>query len=101
GHLWALLAEPLPAKLCRLYVLNVARRLGVAVKRDKSDGIEVFPRQNELQSGEFGNAIRGPLGIHRASMIRYWFEAAEPNLEAQFRLLRQVKRVSREQFQTL
>ena len=96
GHLWIFLAEPLPAKLCRLYVLHVARRLGIAVKRDKEDGIEVFPRQNELRPGEFGNAIRGPLGIHRASMQRYWFEAAEPTLDAQFQMLRQVRRVARE-----
>ena len=101
GHLWIFLAEPLPAKLCRLYVLNVARRLGIAVKRDKEDGIEVFPRQNELQPGEFGNAIRGPLGIHRASMQRYWFVAAEPTLDAQFQLLRQVRRVTREHLDAL
>lgn len=101
GHLWAFLAEPLPAKLCRLYALNVANRLGIEVKHDKSNGIELFPRQSELQPGEYGNAIRGPLGIHRASMQRYWFESAEPNLDAQFRLLRQVKRVSREQLETL
>jgi hypothetical protein len=96
GHLWTFMAEPLPAKLCRLYVLNVARRLGIAVKRDRSDGIEVFPRQDELQPGTYGNAIRGPLGIHRASMQRYWFEDAEPTLEAQFQMLRQVRRVARE-----
>jgi hypothetical protein len=101
GHLWVLLAEPLPARLCRLYVLNVAHRLNIAVKRDTSDGIEVFPRQNELESGEFGNAIRGPLGIHRASMQRYWFEAAEPTLDAQFQLLRDVKRVTREHLDTI
>jgi hypothetical protein len=101
GHLWIFLAEPLPAKLCRIYVLNVARRLGIAVKRDKEDGIEVFPRQDELQPGNFGNAIRGPLGIHRASMQRYWFEAAEPTLDAQFQLLRQVRRVTREYFEVL
>jgi len=101
GHLWVLLSEPLPARLCRHYVLNVAQRLGIALKRNTSDGIEVFPRQNELQSGEFGNAIRAPLGIHRATMNRYWFEDAEPNLEAQFRLLRQVKRVNRELLETL
>jgi hypothetical protein len=101
GHLWIFLAEPLPAKLCRLYVLNVARRLGIAVKWDKEDGIEVFPRQNELQPGEFGNAIRGPLGIHRASMQRYWFVAAEPTLDAQFQLLRQVGRVTREHLDAL
>jgi len=101
GHLWTFLAEPLPAKLCRLYVLNVARRLGIAVKRDRSDGIEVFPRQNELQSGEFGNAIRGPLGIHRASNERYWFEDAESALEAQLDLLRQARRVTRERLEAL
>jgi len=95
-HLWTFLAEPLPAKLCRLYVLNVARRLDIAVKRDRSDGIEVFPRQDELQPGAYGNAIRGPLGIHRASMQRYWFEAAEPTLDAQFQMLSQVRRVARE-----
>ena len=101
GHLWTFLAEPLPADSCRLYVLNVARRLGIAVKRDKSDGIEIFPRQNKLEPGEFGNAIRGPLGIHRANMQRYWFEAAEPNIEAQFQLLRDVKRVTREHLDAL
>jgi hypothetical protein len=101
GHLWAFLAEPLPAKLCRLYVLNVASRLGIAVKQGKLDGIEVFPRQSELQPGEFGNAIRGPLGIHRASVLRYWFESAEPDLDAQFQLLRQVGRVTREHLEAL
>jgi hypothetical protein len=101
GHLWIFLAEPLPAKLCRLYVLNVARRLGIAIKQNKEDGIEVFPRQDELQPDEFGNAIRGPLGVHRASMERYWFEDAEPTLEAQLQLLCQVKRVTREELETL
>jgi hypothetical protein len=101
GHLWTFLSEPLPAKLCRLYVLNVARRLGIAVKRDRTDGIEVFPRQDELQPGAYGNAIRGPLGIHRASMQRYWFEAAEPTLDAQFQMLRQVRRVAREHIEAL
>ena len=84
GHLWIFLAEPSPAKLCRLYALNVARRLGIAIKQNKEDGIEVFPRQDELQPGEFGNAIRGPLGVHRASMERYWFEDAGQPLKRSF-----------------
>ena len=91
----------MPSRLCRLYVLNVARRLGIAIKKDRSDGIEVFPRQNELQPGEYGNAIRGPLGIHRASVQRYWFEAAGPTLDAQFQLFRQVRRVTREHLESL
>jgi hypothetical protein len=101
GHLWIFLAKPLQAKLCRLYVLNIAHRLGVAIKRNKKEGIEVFPRQDELQPGEFGNAIRGPLGIHRASMKRYWFEDAAPTLDAQLALLRRVQRVTLEQLETL
>jgi hypothetical protein len=101
GHLWVFLEEPLPARLCRLYVLNAARRLGIAIKKDRSDGIEVFPRQDELQPGDYGNAIRGPLGIHRASMQRYWFEDAESTLDAQFELLRQVRHVTRENLEAL
>jgi hypothetical protein len=101
GHLWTFLAGPMPSRLCRLYVLNVARRLGIAIKKDRADGIEVFPRQNELQPGEYGNAIRGPLGIHRASVQRYWFEAAGPTLDAQFQLFRQVRRVTREHLESL
>ena len=97
GHLWFFLARPLKAKLCRTYVLNIARRLGIAIKRGETDGIEVFPRQNEITSDEYGNAIRGPLGIHRASMQRYWFEDAAPNLAAQIELLNRVRRVTKEQ----
>jgi hypothetical protein len=101
GHLWALLAEPLPARLCRLYVLNVARRLGIVVKKGKSDGIETFPTSDEIRRWSFGTAIRGPLGIHRASKERYWFEGAAPTLEAQFDLLRNVRRVTREDLESL
>jgi hypothetical protein len=101
GHLWIFLAEPLPAVLCRLYVLNIAHVLSIAIKQDKKDGLEVFPRQNFLQPGEFGNAIRCPLGIHRASQLRYWFEDAAPNLDAQLQLLREVPRLGREQLESL
>jgi hypothetical protein len=87
--------------LCRLYVLNIAHVLSIAIKQDKKDGLEVFPRQNFLQPGEFGNAIRCPLGIHRASQLRYWFEDAAPNLDAQLQLLREVPRLGREQLESL
>ena len=58
------------------------------------DGIEIFPRQDELREGEFGNAIRGPLGVHRANMHRYWFEEAAPDLQSQFAYLRGVRRLT-------
>ena len=96
AHLWILCGEPLPAKDCRVYIYNLALRLGVPIKGtlNQLDGIEIFPRQDELRAGEFGNAIRGPLGVHRANMHRYWFEEAAPDLQAQFAYLRAVKRLT-------
>ncbi len=70
AHLWILCKEPLPVKDCRVYIYNLALRLGVPIKGtlNQLDGIEIFPRQDELREGEFGNAIRGPLGVHRANV---------------------------------
>jgi hypothetical protein len=102
GHLWIFFATPLSAALCRLYVLNVARRLNIAIKQGETvPGLEIFPRQNSLLPEEFGNAIRGPLGIHRASGLRYWFEDAEANLAAQLEMLRQLPKVAEEQLVAL
>ena len=59
GHLWILLATPLLAKECRVYIHNLATRLGLPVKGSGlADGIEVFPKHNAIGEGEFGNAIR-------------------------------------------
>jgi hypothetical protein len=96
AHLWILCEEPLPAKLCRVYIYNLALRLDVPIKGafKQVDGIEVFPRQDEIGITEFGNAIRAPLGIHRANMHRYWFEDAPSNLQEQLDYLRSVKRLT-------
>ena len=68
GHLWILLERPLLAKDCRIYIHDLATRLGVPVKGSGlAEGIEIFPRHNAIGEGEFGNAIRGPLGIHRGA----------------------------------
>jgi hypothetical protein len=61
GHLWIFMAEPQPARDCRIYVYDLALRLGVPVKGGGlREGIEVFPKHDELKPGEYGNAIRGP-----------------------------------------
>jgi hypothetical protein len=66
GHLWIFMAEPLPARDCRIYVCGLALWLGIPVKGGRQrEGIEVFPKHDELKPGRYGNAIRGPLGIHR------------------------------------
>ena len=102
AHLWILCDEPLPAKDCRVYIYNLALRLGVPIKGtlNQVDGIEIFPRQDELREGEFGNAIRGPLGIHRANMHRYWFEDAAPDLPSQFAYLRKLNRLTADELAT-
>ena len=102
AHLWILCEEPVPAKLCRIYIYNLALRLAVPIKGmlKQVEGIEVFPRQDELADGEFGNGIRAPLGVHRANMHRYWFEDAGSNLEDQMAFLRRVKRLTRKDLES-
>jgi hypothetical protein len=96
GHLWIFAQTPLLARDCRLYVYNLACRLRVPVKGGAglAEGIEVFPRQDELGPDEFGNAIRGPLGIHRAVSKRFWFYGADYQLAAQIEYLSQLKKIT-------
>jgi hypothetical protein len=102
GHLWVFFDSPQPARSCRIYVFELAIRLGVPVKGNGlPEGIEIFPKHDELKSGEFGNAIRGPLGIHRGANRRYWFYGADYDLERQMAYLRQLPKVSSRQLQTL
>jgi hypothetical protein len=95
GHLWIFMAVPLLARKCRIYIYDLAQRLGVPVKRSGlAEGIEVFPKHDEIQEGAFGNAIRGPLGIHRGAKRRYWFYGADYTLEAQMGFLTQLRRLT-------
>lgn len=98
AHLWILFEKPVPARDCRIYIFNLALRLNVPVKgAGLPEGIEVFPRQDEIGPEEFGNAIRGPLGVHRGANKRYWFYGADYTLEDQFAYLARVKRVTEDE----
>lgn len=103
AHLWIFGAEPLLASECRLYVYNLATRLSVPIKTAAdTDGIEVFPRQDQLAADEFGNAIRGPLGVHcGAGGKRFWFYGAQPNFQAQLSFLERLKKLSEDQLHEL
>jgi len=96
GHLWIFAETPLLARDCRVYIYNLARRLRVPVKGGAglAEGIEVFPRQDELGPAEFGNAIRAPLGVHRAVSRRFWFYGADYNLYAQLMYLTQLRKIT-------
>ena len=109
GHLWIFAERPLLASDCRLYIQNIARRLKVPIKGCVvtaeissgtpvlADGIEIFPKQDELNPGQFGNGIRGPLGVHRATGKRYWFYGADYTLEAQIAYLCRLKRITEDE----
>lgn len=98
GHLWILFDTPVLAKHARVYVRHLAGKLSVQVKAaGPSDGIELFPKQDRIERTQFGNAIRGPLGVHRAVNRRYWFYGASHDLEAQMKYLRELRRVTERQ----
>jgi hypothetical protein len=101
GHLWIFFATPLLARDCRIYVRDLARRLGVPVKGSGlAEGIEVFPKHDAIGEGEFGNAIRGPLGIHRGADRRFWFYGADYTLEAQIEYLNALRKMTEDELQT-
>ena len=97
GHLWIFFEKPQLARECRIYIYDLALRLKVPVKgAGLVEGIEVFPKHNELRAGEFGNAIRGPLGIHRGAKRRFWFYGADYTLEQQMAYLKGLRKVTEE-----
>jgi hypothetical protein len=102
GHLWIFMAEPLLARDCRIYVSDLAMRLGIPVKPGRQlEGIEVFPKHDALKPGRYGNAIRGPLGIHRGAGRRYWFAGSEESIEAQICYLNSIAKVTSDQLARL
>jgi TOTE conflict system primase-like protein len=103
GHLWMFAQEPLLAADCRRYVLNLAARVRAGKQENGQpqivgsasiEGIEIFPKQDRLSPGEFGNAIRGPLGIHRRDGKRYWFYGADYDIKAQLEYLQGLGKLS-------
>jgi hypothetical protein len=102
GHLWILFEHPVLAKSARRYIRHLATRLSVQVKGSGlAEGIEIFPKQDALDNGQFGNAIRAPLGVHRAANRRYWFYGAAYELGAQMAYIRSLRRVTESEIERL
>lgn len=110
GHLWMFTQEPLLAADCRRYVRNLAARVRAGAQEHGQpqvvgsasiEGIEIFPKQDRLLPGEFGNAIRGPLGIHRRDGKRYWFYGADYDIKAQLEYLQGLGKLSQEKMTRL
>lgn len=102
GHLWIFMEVPALARECRIYIYNLALKLGMRIKGiGLAEGIEIFPKHDELRAGEFGNAVRGPLGIHRGADRRYWFYGADYELEEQISFLKRLRKLSEGQLRGL
>ena len=106
GHLWMFFEQPVMAHHARTYIYHVAQGLGVQVKgAGLSDGIEIFPKQDELRPEEFGNAIRAPLGVHRGAREsrgwRYWYYGADYRLDDQLAYLKRLPKVKEDHLERM
>ena len=102
AHLWLFGATPLLACECRRYLLSLARRLSICVRGAASpQGIEIFPKQDALRASEFGSALRGPLGIHRAANRRFWFHGVAHGITAQLDYLDSLEKITEQKLHTL
>ena len=88
-------------QLCQNCVKTVPKpRLAVPVKESGlKEGIEVFPKHDMIEPGGFGNAIRGPLGIHREASRRFWFYGADYTVEAQMAYLNGLRKFTEHELQ--
>ena len=59
----------------------------------------MFPKHDAIGAGEFGNAIRGPPGIHRGANRRFWFYGADYTLEDQIAYLNRLRKVTEGELQ--
>ncbi len=101
GHLWLFGEKPLLARDCRVYIYNLAKRLKLPVKGvGLAEGIEVFPKQSTVPANEFGNALRGPLGVHRGASQRFWFYGADYTVASQLSYLSRLKRIREGEMQS-
>jgi hypothetical protein len=101
GHLWIFFETPVLAREARIYIYHVAGRLSVQVKgAGLAEGLEIFPKQDMVAAHEFGNAIRGPLGVHWGAREsrgwRYWFYGADYKLDDQLAYLHSLGKVKEE-----
>src|SRR5260370_40487364 len=74
GHLWIFFAAPLLARKCRIYIYDLACRLGGPVKGSGlAQGIEVFPKHDAIAAGAFGHPLPGPFGVHPGAKWPFLF----------------------------
>ena len=56
-HIWFFFESPIPAVSARKFAYSILKKANVQC--------EVFPKQNEVAEGQYGNLIKLPLGLHK------------------------------------
>jgi len=56
-HIWFFFESPIPAVSARKFAYSILKKAKVQC--------EVFPKQNEVTEGQYGNLIKLPLGLHK------------------------------------
>jgi len=56
-HIWLFFESPIPAVSARMFAYSILKKA--------KEQCEVFPKQNEVAEGQYGNLIKLPLGLHK------------------------------------
>lgn len=67
-HVWLFLSEPVPAVRVRRWIAKDFLPLWVSETGGAT--LEVFPKQDEVTEGGYGNLVKLPLGVHAVSGAR-------------------------------
>jgi len=70
AHNWVFFSEPIPAAKVRTFWRQVGEELGIKLK-------EIYPRQDKVDEGKFGNLIRLPLW-NKSQFVNSSWEKVEP-----------------------
>lgn len=72
-HIWLFLSEPTSARKVRAWTETIAtqyRAVAQTAVGDPWPPLEIFPKQDEVQEGAFGNLVKLPFGVHARTKAR-------------------------------
>lgn len=102
AHLWIFHNAPLLAKDVRRYLFQVIARCGLQLMGgNMQPGLEVYPKQDRASSKGLCSGVRGPLGVHWKSGLRYWFADAPESIDDQLAFLEALPKLAADHLREL
>ncbi|MBZ0317881.1 MAG: hypothetical protein K8L91_15780 [Anaerolineae bacterium] len=112
GHVWSFFSEPVTGKDARRFAKSLLMQAGFDPSSQQQRKIEIYPKQEHLETGKPGSLIRLPLGFHRRVKVagqpgkRFGFQTPEgvplaPTIREQLALLAYAERVPQSLFETM